>query len=70
MTLLAPPPMLGMTAGSSPVEGRLEIAASVCSRLVKLDKLISQGAELFFEETFRGNGRTCGTCHPVQATTS
>ena len=32
---------------------------------VKLDKLISQGAQLFFEETFNGNGRTCGTCHPA-----
>jgi cytochrome c peroxidase len=32
---------------------------------VKLDKLISQGATLFFEETFNGNGRTCGTCHPA-----
>ena len=32
---------------------------------VKLDKLISQGAKLFFEETFNGNGRTCGTCHPA-----
>jgi cytochrome c peroxidase len=31
---------------------------------VKLDKLISQGAKLFFQETFNGNGRTCGTCHP------
>jgi len=31
---------------------------------VKLDKLISEGAKLFFEETFEGNGRTCGTCHP------
>ena len=32
---------------------------------MKLDKLISQGAKLFFEETFKGNGRTCGTCHPA-----
>jgi hypothetical protein len=24
-----------------------------------------QGADLFFRETFQGNGRTCGTCHPV-----
>ena len=32
---------------------------------VKLDKLISQGATLFFEQTFNGNGRTCGTCHPA-----
>jgi cytochrome c peroxidase len=30
------------------------------SRLVKL------GERLFFEETFKGNGRTCGTCHPVE----
>ena len=30
-----------------------------------LDILISQGARLFFEETFGGNGRTCGTCHPA-----
>lgn len=31
---------------------------------VQLDQLISKGAALFFEETFEGNGRTCGTCHP------
>jgi cytochrome c peroxidase len=30
---------------------------------VKMDRLISQGAQLFFEQTFNGNGRTCGTCH-------
>ena len=27
--------------------------------------LIEQGKRLFFEETFDGNGRTCGTCHPA-----
>jgi cysteine-rich repeat protein len=27
--------------------------------------LVEQGARLFFEETFDGNGRTCGTCHPA-----
>jgi hypothetical protein len=32
---------------------------------IPLDKLISRGATLFFQETFRGNGRTCGTCHPA-----
>ena len=26
-------------------------------------QLIEQGADLFFNETFDGNGRTCGTCH-------
>ena len=28
--------------------------------------LINQGRELFFNETFDGNGRTCGTCHPEE----
>ena len=31
-----------------------------------LDPLIAQGANLFFNETFAGNGRTCGTCHPAE----
>ncbi len=26
--------------------------------------LINEGRRIFFEETFEGNGRTCGTCHP------
>jgi hypothetical protein len=25
--------------------------------------LIARGEAIFFNETFRGNGRTCGTCH-------
>ncbi len=29
------------------------------------ENLIAQGAALFFNETFNGNGRTCGTCHPA-----
>jgi cytochrome c peroxidase len=28
-----------------------------------LDHLVVSGANLFFNETFNGNGRTCGTCH-------
>ncbi|HKI03076.1 MAG TPA: hypothetical protein VKK31_13960 [Thermoanaerobaculia bacterium] len=31
-----------------------------------LDPLVAQGADLFFNEQFSGNGRTCGTCHPSQ----
>lgn len=27
--------------------------------------LVEKGRRLFFEETFGGNGRTCGTCHPA-----
>jgi cytochrome c peroxidase len=36
------------------------------SSSLSLDILISQGAKLFFEGTFGGNGRTCGTCHPAR----
>lgn len=28
-------------------------------------ELIAKGRRLFFNETFGGNGRTCGTCHPA-----
>lgn len=27
---------------------------------------VSRGREIFFNQTFNGNGRTCGTCHPAQ----
>lgn len=27
-------------------------------------ELVERGRDLFFDETFGGNGRTCGTCHP------
>lgn len=29
------------------------------------DGLVAQGADLFVNETFAGNGRTCATCHPA-----
>ena len=29
-----------------------------------LSSMAAVGADLFFNETFGGNGRTCGTCHP------
>ena len=28
--------------------------------------MVIDGANLFFNETFNGNGRTCGTCHPPE----
>lgn len=31
-----------------------------------LDPLVAAGASLFQNETFGGNGRTCGTCHPAR----
>ena len=36
----------------------------VTSGLVPLS--VCAGARVFFDETFAGNGRTCGTCHPAQ----
>lgn len=30
-------------------------------------ELIANGKEIFFNETFNGNGRTCGTCHRTEA---
>jgi hypothetical protein len=30
------------------------------------DPLVRRGGELFFSETFAGNGRTCGTCHRIE----
>jgi len=35
------------------------------SRRELFSHLIEEGEELFFNETFGGNGRTCGTCHPT-----
>src|SRR5437867_1170365 len=32
--------------------------------------LIAKGKNLFFNETFKGNGRTCGTCHRAEANLS
>jgi hypothetical protein len=29
-------------------------------------RLVAKGRDLFFNETFAGNGRTCGTCHPEE----
>ncbi len=31
-----------------------------------LQAQIDRGRDLFFNETFEGNGRTCGTCHPAE----
>jgi len=30
------------------------------------DEIIAKGRQIFFEETFNGNGRTCGSCHPAE----
>ncbi|MFQ5655839.1 MAG: hypothetical protein ACE5GW_14060, partial [Planctomycetota bacterium] len=40
--------------------------ASAGGAMPELGALAAEGARLFFEETFEGNGRTCGTCHPAE----
>src|SRR5262245_4705930 len=42
---------------SDPVSSQTELSQS---------QLIARGRNLFFNETFNGNGRTCGTCHPAE----
>jgi cytochrome c peroxidase len=36
---------------------------AAATRAADFAKLIAQGRRLFLNETFNGNGRTCGTCH-------
>ena len=40
--------------------------AHAAATVASLDPLVVKGADLFFNERFRGNGRTCGTCHPAE----
>src|SRR6185436_2391699 len=35
----------------------------VANNIETTDPLVARGAQIFFNETFGGNGRTCGTCH-------
>ena len=39
------------------------VSGTVASNVETTDALVGRGAALFFNETFGGNGRTCGTCH-------
>jgi len=53
------------------VEARLAACAEdprVLAGLVTQN--ICAGADIFFRETFNGNGRTCGSCHPVANNTT
>jgi hypothetical protein len=43
--------------GLDPVTGTL------ANNIESTDPLVARGAQIFFNETFGGNGRTCGTCH-------
>jgi mono/diheme cytochrome c family protein len=42
------------------------LAAAACRTPAPPVDLVERGRRIFFEETFAGNGRTCGTCHPAE----
>jgi hypothetical protein len=52
-------------------QDKLQQRMTACAQDARvLTGLVTQqicvGADIFFRETFDGNGRTCGTCHPAQ----
>jgi len=54
------------TAQSVTLDDRIAACSAdprVTTGVVSLDTCV--GADLFLRETFGGNGRSCGTCHPV-----
>src|SRR5262249_59248938 len=42
------------------------VSGPVANNVETTDQLVARGAQLFFNETFGGNGRTCGTCHRAE----
>lgn len=42
------------------------VTGTVANNVETTDALVGRGAQLFFNETFGGNGRTCGTCHRAE----
>ncbi|THJ24917.1 MAG: hypothetical protein CAF45_003770 [Nitrospira sp. CG24E] len=57
--------VLGLIALSCMIWALSAVSACVSVPVPATD-LVSKGREIFFNETFNGNGRTCGTCHPAQ----
>jgi hypothetical protein len=42
------------------------VTGTVANNIETTDPLVGRGAQIFFNETFGGNGRTCGTCHRAE----
>src|SRR5581483_8746336 len=42
------------------------VTGTLANNIETTDPLVARGAQLFFNETFGGNGRTCGTCHRAE----
>jgi cytochrome c553 len=58
-SLLSPSSLASLLAPREAEANQLLVAQGLVSQQV------DDGANLFFRGTFSGNGRTCGTCHPV-----
>ncbi len=69
------------TAGESPSDAAVSTTPSAAARLAAcaqdprvmaglVPDSVCAGADIFFRETFGGNGRTCGSCHPVANNTT
>jgi mono/diheme cytochrome c family protein len=54
------------SGATSSVAASSRAALSVEAAPHAIDQLVAKGEQLFFNETFRGNRRTCGTCHPAE----
>jgi len=55
-----------LTESGSPFSFLVPKAHAIPQNNGAFAKLVRDGEILFFEETFAGNGRTCGTCHPAE----
>ena len=62
-----PPGVAEATPVDPAIMARFKKVAPFQQRLAALRNklLIEKGRQLFMNETFKGNGRTCATCHPA-----
>ena len=60
-------PARGLLYGAPTLFQRLSTRALAAQGAAStMDRLVAEGEQLFFNETFNGNSRTCGTCHPAR----
>jgi cytochrome c peroxidase len=71
--LITPIPQPSHAAEGALARRAIELTAQIKekSRIAALDaltpaELVASGEDIFFNETFGGNGRTCGTCHRTE----
>ncbi|MFO0745987.1 MAG: hypothetical protein U1F43_09970 [Myxococcota bacterium] len=59
------PQSLGESIADLLATPQAKAAGTAVDADVVTDAMVAFGAELFVNETFNGNGRTCSTCHPA-----